>query len=204
MDAVAVWSEYLKGDRAATEWGVAAAARFLNDAGFGTFSQAIPQDTLRKLMVLTAGAAQFSNTSGTRDVKKVRAFEALAREVSPFFENNCDVKLEPDLGSKSFSQKDWINADKDTLDDVTASIKNEYDDPASALDAVDVQAKNLYDTVPSDAANNYDKVPTDFSQAEFPRSEYDVIGQDMVNSPYFEPPPPESYYEAIQPPDGAP
>lgn len=204
VDAVTLWSECLKGDREPQEWGVAAAARFLNDAGFGAFAQAIPQDTLRKLRVLVAGAAEFSSSSiGTKNVKNVAAFEALARDVSLFFESNCEVRLEPDLGSADFTQRDWLDADADTLEDVTKVIKNEYDDPGSALDAVDRQAKNLYDTVTPDAANDYSKVPAEFVQREFPKNEYDVIGRDLINSPYMEPPPPESYYEAIQP-DGAP
>lgn len=198
VDAVAMWSEFLKGDRSNKEWGVAAAASMLNDSGFGTFKEAIPSETLRKLRVLAAGAAEFQ-TASAKNTSRMAKFEALAREVSPFFERNCDVRLEPDLASGDFAPKDWLSADSDDLDAVTKVIKNEYDDPSKALDSVDISAKNLYDSVPADANNDYGVVPRELNSKDFPANEYDVVGRDLVDSPYFEPPPPEKYFEDIVP-----
>jgi hypothetical protein len=196
IEALQVWSEFLKYERNKTDIGVTAAISFLTTAGIGLPTVPIPADAIKDLSILSAMAEKYV-TVGTKFVAKYNLFASCYQKVSAdWTEKYLNIKLDDNpnaVGTK-------IDLSPATNVTTTAEfLGSQYDTPLAAF-AGEVGALILpnQDPVygngpPVNDPNNYDTVPPILDQANTTQEEFDLIGQTSL-SDYYVPPQAETAY----------
>ena len=179
VDAIQTWSEFLRGDRSAKEWGVAGAKMFLTSEGFKLPAEPISTVDLITLRSIAQEAGRMAD--GTTAIKRntMSNMRAAAAQVNTWLEANCSVKLDADVPMSSRSDM--------TLTDAIQSAKAIYDDPTSELAG--------FTTGMADQTNNYDVVNSNLDLSLLAKNEYDIVDRltdSNLDPVYWTPPPPEA------------
>lgn len=195
VSAIAVWSDFLRGERKNTEWGVAGAERFLSDLGFTLPSEPVSAEDLAILRVIAEGAERTDLDAlakgSPRVTRKIGAMALLAGRLSDFMASECDVAISADEPPSGKVVKEFAS-----LDAAVEGVAMQYASPAEALGGlVDAGAFNTDQSAPE---NDYARVlPEHFKPEKMAPEEYDAVGPDADSDDYWKPPPPESHYTEL-------
>jgi len=198
LDAIQVCSEFLLGLRKTSEWGVAAACKFLTDLGLNLPKRPLMTDEIDKIRTLITANEKYRIDPSTATTKSLKAFSKLVDELNSdaterFFADELGAELRADSNMGSSTDVVIAIAQASKLDAITAVLASTNATADAALGPV---AAALYNTVTPDAATNYEQTQDQLDGNDKGSTEFDVVG-DTVFSDYVQPPQPESYYEAI-------
>lgn len=183
VDAINIWSEFLKGNRGKQEWGVYGAFQFLSSIGFDIPTVPISTDDMRRLEVLAETAERMRNnrlSTTTRDLTRLKAkMRGPTDTLSQYFEANCNVAFSVDLDATG-----QIENACDSVDTAVSVFQSQYDTVDGMLDS--------YSVGQSSPMNDYSQIPPELDAKNTPSDEYAILNDD-IDTDYWEPPAPEHF-----------
>lgn len=186
VDAVTIWSDFLRGKRTKSEWGVYGAYSFLDSIGFDIPKQPISVDDLKRLEVLAEAAEKVrGNKMGTttRDLNQMKKkMRNTTDTLSKYFEANCNVAFSVDLDASGV-----IENACNSIDTAVGVAQSEYDTVDGLLDQ--------YDTTQNDPKiNNYEQIGDALDNKNVSQEELDIVGESSIDRDYWTPPEP-AYFD---------